>query len=139
MSLNTIPSEELENHMTYMENRCTDDMKIHSMKLKPEPFESIRNGSKRYELRLYDDKRKGIRVGDRISFTETDTGETIDTVVTGLIVRDSFEELYEIIDHRLLGHAEGERGDPADMNRYYSPEQQAEHGVVAIGIGLSKG
>ena len=31
---------------------------LHTMKLKKEPFEKIKNGSKTIELRLYDEKRQ---------------------------------------------------------------------------------
>ena len=48
------------------------------MKLAPSPFEMIRNGKKTIELRLYDEKRKSISNGDRITFVNTDvTAEVI--------------------------------------------------------------
>ena len=39
------------------------------MKLKNEPFVSIKNGLKTIEMRLFDEKRKQIKVGDTIEFT----------------------------------------------------------------------
>ena len=48
---------------------------IHKMNLNPEPFEMIRNGQKTIELRLNDEKRRMINVGDMIEFTQTETGE----------------------------------------------------------------
>ncbi len=36
-------------------------MTTHFMKLKNQPFEQIVDGRKIYELRLYDDKRRGVR------------------------------------------------------------------------------
>ena len=38
------------------------------MKLKQEPFEQIKSGVKIWEVRLNDDKRKTIHIGDRILF-----------------------------------------------------------------------
>ena len=39
---------------------------IHKMKLKESPFERIKNGTKTIEFRLYDDKRKKVKIGDEI-------------------------------------------------------------------------
>ena len=39
-----------------------------SMKLQPGPFEAIKNGTKTIEMRLWDEKRKHITVGDTIEF-----------------------------------------------------------------------
>ena len=40
----------------------------HEMKLALEPFDMIADGRKTIELRLYDDKRKKIKLGDEIQF-----------------------------------------------------------------------
>jgi ASC-1-like (ASCH) protein len=42
---------------------------LHQMKLQPNPFEQIKNGSKTLELRLNDEKRQLIKVGDEIEFS----------------------------------------------------------------------
>ena len=41
---------------------------IHRMNLDSNPFEMIKNGTKTIELRLNDDKRRKIKVGDYIIF-----------------------------------------------------------------------
>ena len=40
---------------------------LHQMKLKLSPFQKIKNGSKTIELRLYDEKRQKVQVGDFIA------------------------------------------------------------------------
>ena len=40
----------------------------HFMHLKAEPFDLIWNGQKTIELRLYDEKRRSVSVGDLIEF-----------------------------------------------------------------------
>ena len=40
----------------------------HTMRLNKEPFEMIKSGMKTIELRLYDEKRKLLRIGDEIEF-----------------------------------------------------------------------
>ncbi len=54
----------------------------------------IKSGSKTIELRLYDEKRREIQVGDTILFTNTENGEHLSVRVLALSVFDSFEELY---------------------------------------------
>lgn len=39
---------------------------IHLMKLQPSPFEKIKDGTKTIEMRLFDDKRRKIQIGDTI-------------------------------------------------------------------------
>lgn len=41
---------------------------IHEMKLLEDPFEQIKSGAKTVEIRLFDEKRKVLRVGDIIEF-----------------------------------------------------------------------
>ena len=41
------------------------------MKLNESPFDRIKNGTKTIEFRLYDDKRKQIKVGDKIEFSKS--------------------------------------------------------------------
>ena len=43
---------------------------IHEMSLNPAPFEKIKNGEKSIEIRLYDEKRRGVKIGDIIIFSK---------------------------------------------------------------------
>ena len=43
---------------------------LHKMKLNESPFERMKNGTKTIEFRLYDEKRKQIKVGDQIEFSK---------------------------------------------------------------------
>ena len=58
----------------------------HSMQLQPSPFEMIKDGSKTIELRLFDEKRRKIRIGDTIAFTNTETREVLSVRVLELMV-----------------------------------------------------
>ena len=44
----------------------------HEMTLFPKPYASIASGQKTIELRLYDEKRQSIHIGDQIRFTNTE-------------------------------------------------------------------
>ena len=87
----------------------------HTMKLRPNPFRMILCGEKTYELRLYDEKRQCIKIGDKIVFVNTKTDEPLVVSVKSIHIFKNFT-------------------NPADMEEYYSKEQQMQYGVVAFEI-----
>ena len=107
---------------------------MHNMKLQPAPFEKIKSGDKTIELRLFDEKRQQIKEGDTIVFTNTTTGETLTKTVLKLHRFDSFEELYKSLPLLQCGYTPENVGTahPADMEQYYSAEEQKKYGVVGI-------
>ena len=109
-------------------------MTTHNMKLQPSPFEMIKSGKKTIELRLYDEKRQLIKPGDAIIFTNVSTGEEIKKTVLKLHLFESFAELYNSLPLLKCGYTEDDvqNADPADMEQYYSREEQAKCGVVGI-------
>ena len=108
----------------------------HTMNLHNEPFNKIKSGTKTVEMRLYDERRKNINIGDTILFTNNTTGEQLCVQVTNLQVFANFAELYNNYDKVSIGYAPDEVANPTDMNLYYTNEQIASYGVVAIGIKL---
>ena len=108
---------------------------LHTMKLKQEPFEKIRNGSKTIELRLYDEKRQQVQVGDYIEFSLIDNPmEKLQTRVTALHRFDSFHELYASLPKKKLGYKSDETPEPNHMDAYYSREEQEKYGVIGVEI-----
>ncbi len=109
------------------------------MRLKCIPFLQIARGIKTIELRLLDEKRKGIKVGDYIVFTYTeDENLTLKTEVVELSYFKNFEELYASLPLLKCGYT-GETvkvANPKDMEEYYSKEEQEKYGVVGIEIKL---
>lgn len=111
------------------------------MKLKSVPFYSIRARKKTIELRLYDEKRKKLRIGDLIEFTCLDQQEfPLYTRVIALHPFDSFAELYSNLPLERCGYTLEDitagRALPSDMERYYPLEEQQKYGVVGIEIEL---
>ena len=47
-------------------------MTTHLMNLQPKYFDFIKDGTKRIELRLYDEKRRQIQLGDIIEFSKSE-------------------------------------------------------------------
>ena len=106
----------------------------HKMKLKDNPFNSIKNGTKTVELRLYDEKRRLLNEKDTIEFTNLVTGETLLVEVLELCIYDNFEELFKHFDNVSMGFNKNEEIDPKIMEQYYSIEEQEKYNVVGIRI-----
>ncbi len=111
----------------------------HNMKLHPTPFEMIKSGEKTIELRLYDEKRQQVKTGDNIIFTNTATGEILNTTILKLHRFDTFEELYNSLPLLKCGYTTEnvEKANPADMEQYYSKEEQEKYGVVGVELRLA--
>ena len=113
-------------------------MAIHTMHLVPSAFIRMKEGRKTIELRLSDEKRKQIEVGDSISFTSTESGEELLVEVIGLHTFASFGQLYKTLPLESLGYTKEEvtLASAKDMEEFYSPEKQQGHGVLGIEIRL---
>ena len=109
---------------------------MHEMRLHNSPFNLIKSGTKTIELRLNDEKRSLIKIGDKIEFTNRITEEKIVVEVINLHKYDSFLELYKHFDKVSMGYDEDEEADPKDMEQYYSKEEQDKYGVLGIEIKL---
>jgi RimJ/RimL family protein N-acetyltransferase len=110
----------------------------HEMHLNEAPFHAIAEGRKTVEMRLYDDKRSLIRVGDEIRFSLEWSKESILTRVESMRYFPNFEALYDALLPTLgksaLGYGEDEIPSPEDMLAYYPKDTVNRYGVVAIEI-----
>ena len=106
---------------------------IHQMKLNDDPFERIKNGTKTIEFRLYDEKRRKVKIGDKIEFSKLpDLQEKILVDVLDLYTEPSFEELFE----KLYEDKELAKQKANAMYEIYFPENEKKYGVVGIKIKL---
>lgn len=111
----------------------------HVMNLHSAPFEMIRSGRKTIELRLYDEKRRRISIGDEIKFVSASNSTiSLNCRVIALHKFDSFEDLYNCLPLLRCGYTEKDisTASPHDMDVYYSKENQKKYGVVGIEIEL---
>ena len=110
----------------------------HYMKLHPQPFSMIACRAKTIELRLLDEKRKQICVGDTLVFKNTQNADTLSCTVKKLHVFADFEQLYASLPLDKCGYFPHELASASakDMKAYYSPEEQKQYGVVGIEIEL---
>ena len=111
---------------------------LHSMRLHAKPFQMIKSGKKTMELRLYDEKRRAIRIGDAIEFTNTLDGQTLRCKVVNTHVFPSFRELYQTLPLLKCGYTPDDIKTACytDMQSYYTVEEQRKYGVVGIELKL---
>lgn len=106
----------------------------HKMNLWNDSFLTIKNKTKTIEMRLCDEKRSVISIGDVIQFTNTKTGEIMECIVTNLYRYKDFYELYKHHDKISIGYSENEIANPNHMLAYYSAENIEKYGVLGIEI-----
>lgn len=109
----------------------------HIMRLNPSPFAMIENREKTIELRLNDEKRILVNIGDEITFINTeDNRKTLKTEIVNIYKFKSFEELYAVLPLLKCGYTKEDvkTATPEDMLAYYSAKQQEKYGVLGIEI-----
>ena len=107
---------------------------IHKMNLWNESFNKIKNKTKTIEMRLCDEKRSIICIGDSIEFTNTKTNEICQCAVINLYKYENFDELYKHHNKITIGYTDNEVADPDDMLAYYSAEKIEQYGVLGIEV-----
>lgn len=107
---------------------------IHKMNLWNESFNKVKNKTKTIEMRLCDEKRSIICVGDIIEFTNTKTNEICECEVINLYKYENFDELYKHHNKTTIGYSDNEIADSNDMLAYYTTENIRKYGVLGIEI-----
>lgn len=113
-------------------------MKTHEMKLQPEYYNFIKSGTKRIELRLNDEKRQLINIGDKIIFfKEPSLDESFEAIVVDLLHYSSFVELFEDFDISILSDKSMSKQELlSTLEKFYTPEKQLKYGILGIKIKL---
>ena len=105
------------------------------MRLNKKFFKEVFDGTKKYEIRLNDKKRKEISVGDTIIFSNRDNmNEKVKVEVTSLEFFSNFNGLLNKIDVSLIASNITKEELINKLNDIYTAEEISEYGVVAIGI-----
>lgn len=103
------------------------------MKLNPSPFSQIKAGTKTIEIRLNDEKRRLLNIGDELVFTLiTDEAQSIKTEVVNLHVFKTFKELCESFPAIQYGSESSDEWEL--MYKYYSKEDEEKWGVLGIEV-----
>jgi len=110
----------------------------HEMKLQPDYYNFILHGTKRIEIRLYDEKRQQINIGDTIIFLkEPDLKESFQARVIGLLRYNSFLDMFDDFDNSILADKSISKEELlATLEQFYPKEKQQKYGVLGIRIEL---
>ncbi len=114
-------------------------MKVYEYNLYALPMKAFKDGVKKVEMRLYDEKRQQLRIGDYIRFSNIeDDKDTLTVRIIGLKRFQSFKEIYETYKPNELGYHENEKASYEDMYSYYPKEKIKRYGAFAIEIEIVK-
>lgn len=110
----------------------------HEMKLQPKYYNFMLNGTKRIEIRLFDEKRQQIKLGDTIKFLkEPDLKDSFNTKVVGLLRYNSFKEMFRDFDISMLSDSSMSKEELIKaLEQFYTKEKQEQYGVLGIRIEL---
>ncbi len=109
---------------------------LHIMKLQPHPFNKIKEGSKTIEVRLFDEKRREIKLGDIIEFRrEPEQTEIVQAEVIGLLNYKTFSDLVNDFPATDFGD-ENKKILLERIYTFYTKEQESKHSVLGIKIKL---
>lgn len=108
---------------------------MHKMNVRQPYFNMMKAGTKLIELRLYDEKRQKIKIGDKIEFScLEDVEDKIEVEVIGVHRATDFKELCSKIDIKKAGFS----GTPEEvqhiMEEFYPTTEQQKYGVLGIEI-----
>ncbi len=108
----------------------------HKMHLNKEPFEKIKSGKKKIEVRLNDEKRQKVKIGDTIIFSKLpDCKEKIKVKVTKLLYYNTFKELYTDLPFELFGRKDKTLNYMLKGTyEIYNKKSEEKYGVVGIKI-----
>ena len=97
-------------------------------------FEVVKYGTKTVEVRVNDEKRRKLKIGDKITFLKRpDDIEKMDAVIEDLVYYKDFFELVKDYTMDELYLKDYSKEDFINLlKRFYSDEEINKYGVVAI-------
>lgn len=109
---------------------------LHEMKLQPKYYDFIKNGTKRIELRLNDEKRSLIQLGDTIKFLkEPELTESMEVDVVGLLRYSNFTDLFKDFSIEIMADSSMTKEELLNvLQEFYTVEKQKQYGVLGIRI-----
>ena len=97
-------------------------------------FNVVEKGTKCVECRLYDEKRRRLSVGDKITFIKRpDDLEFVDAIVEDIRIYPNFRELVKDYSMDEMYISSYTKEDFLELlKRFYTEEEQEQYGVIAI-------
>ena len=113
-------------------------MKNIVMKIKPCFLELIKQGKKKHEYRLNTPDRRNLSIGDQITLVSNENPN--DTLVVTITNKSTHSNWIDALKDYWKEDFEGLFNNLDDLinecNKFYSPEQVREHGIVRLGIKI---
>lgn len=107
---------------------------MHTLNVQEKYYNLLKSGQKTIELRLYDEKRKAIKAGDIIEFTNvSDSADKFQAEVIALHRAENFAALCQKIDCRKAGMSSNEELIKV-LEVFYPLARQKEYSVVGIEV-----
>jgi len=102
--------------------------------LHPDIFDLVKDGKKDVEVRLNDEKRQQLSVGDKLVFLKRpDEVEKIEAIVKELKYFNNFNEVADYYEMERIHQPQLTKEEYVqDMQRFYSEDEQKKYGVVCI-------
>ena len=101
-------------------------------------FDIVDSGTKDVEIRLNDEKRRQLHVGDTLVFLRRpDDIDSIKATITNLVYLNSFEDVFNKYEMKRVYLENTSKEDYINlMKRFYSDEEVSKYGVVGIEFKL---
>jgi len=107
---------------------------MHKMNVKTKYYNLLKSGKKVIELRLFDEKRQKIKIGDEILFSDSsNTNDSFVARVINLHRSESFDKLCQIITPSQAGFYSKEELISV-LEKFYTLAAQQKYGVLGIEI-----
>lgn len=103
----------------------------HIMPMMALPFKKLLDGSKKIDVRLYNEKCQKIRPNDIIEFECDDIKDKTLCLVKGFVVFESADEMAELLPSDIFGYKDKEEVR-VRLNRLFLYEDQRKYGVIGI-------
>lgn len=108
------------------------------MRLEKKPFELLKSGKKVWEIRLNDDKRKCVGVGDEIVFMKRpELEERLPMIVEEKVPFTNVQRLLDKIDLSEIGDYGNELEFIQQLMTHYTPGEMNEKGLIAFRVRLA--
>ena len=105
---------------------------IHKMKLVDFAFNKMKNKEKDIEIRLNDEKRRLINVGDEIIFENINSKEILHVKVLKLHNYKTFKDLFKNFDINRFGLNKSD--DYTIMYNFYTKDDENNYGALGIEV-----
>ena len=103
------------------------------MHLEKEIFDLVNNNIKDIEIRLNDEKRKKLKIGDIINITSRENNKNIYVKIINLEYFYSFKDCINNYDLKRLYNDKITSNEFLDLlYKFYTKEDESKYGVVAI-------